>query len=410
MTTEYTPRSFELQTRRSSRAEQKMAEYALFDGFTPLEEAKSPTETIKRALEAKIIEQPAAIEAITEALDRSRIRLRGDSRPIATLAFLGPTGVGKSETAKMLSEFIADGDDANLIKIDCSDYSHGHEITKLTGSPPSYVGYGQDPLLSSDNIKQPGTVILFDEIEKGSPELYHLMLQITGDGELKLNNGDVTSFRDTIIILTSNLGAKEMSRELGEAPVGFGIASGQRRERPQLEKIASESFKKHFTPEFVNRLNKLIIFHPLSSEGLGKILDIKLADANTEYEEEHGVHVSLTEKTRDHLVGIAAQEPQYGARPLVRALEDNVQSELGRYIGSGQVPEGTHIRVFHKSEAQDEYVRRSENPLIFAAREDLSIKKKVIPSTTINDPHFLVAEDAEAQKRGTFGQPLDPED
>jgi ATP-dependent Clp protease ATP-binding subunit ClpA len=379
MSAEYAPETANVMAVEHQRIEpvarhvrKKLASYALED-FLILDSVESPYEAMRKELEAMIVEQPAAIDAIIDAVDRHEVRLPGDNRPIANLAFLGPTGVGKSETAKVLSQ-VMEGGYGNLIKLDCSNFSHGHEVASLTGSPPGYIGREQNPFFSKQIIEQPGTVVLFDEVEKGSPQLYNLMLQIMGDGELRLNNGNLVSFRDAIIVLTSNLGAKEMSAQLTGTPLGFNTDK-KATDKDSLETVAKKNFEEFFTPEFVNRLNKLVVFHPLSEEGLGKVLDTKLEQINVQYEQQYGARVSLSETTRTHLVEIAAKEPHLGARPLVRALEDNIQSTFGRYVGTGQVGEGTHIRVFHQSELPQNMRRASDGTLIFATRPDPTIRK-----------------------------------
>lgn len=360
---------------KSKRTKRRIGKHALaFDGFVPMGHVESKFAPVRSELQERIIDQPEAIDAIIEALERSEIRLPNDKRPIASLAFLGPTGVGKSETAKVLSELL-DKDEPNIIKIDCSNFSHGHEVASLTGSPPGYVGHNITPVLEKSKVEKPGTVILFDEIEKGSPELYNLMLQIMGDGELQLNNGDVALFRDTVIIITSNLGAKEMTSQLSKMPFGLG-AIQQEVSRNDLEKTATKAFTHFFKPEFINRLNKLVVFHPLTTEGLGSVLDVKLAEVNEEYEKQLGVRLSLSDATRDFLVNLALEEAHNGARPLVRALEDHVQTEFGRHIGSGSVLEGTHVRVYHASEAPDDYEIPGGKELIFTSIVDETIEKE----------------------------------
>lgn len=344
------------------------------EGFVLLGEVGSPYDYMRSELQAKVVDQPAAMDAIVEAFDRVDLRLPGDHRPIANFGFLGPTGTGKSATAKTLAAFLCNGE-PNLIEIDCSNYSNGHEVTSLVGAPPSFVGHDQEPQLAKDKVEVPGTVVLFDEIEKGSSKLYNLMLQIMGNGVLKLARGEEVSFRDTVIILTSNLGAKEMSRQQSATPLGFAD-----RARPvdteSLESVARKSFEEHFTPEFVNRLNKMVVFQPLTNEGLGGVLDVKLAEANEHYEAEYGIKLSLSDETRSHLIEIAAADRHLGARPLVRALEDNVQSMLGRYKNTGKLPEGTHIRVVHRSEVPDTANGVNGSPLLFTAQADASIRKR----------------------------------
>lgn len=360
------------------RAVRNLGSHAIaFEGFEPMGIVESQYAWMKQELESKIIDQPEAVKAITEALERSAIRMPTDKRAIANLAFLGPTGVGKSETAKVLAELLGRMQGAttgNLIKIDCSNYQHGHEIATLTGSPPGYVDGNIEPMLSRNNIEKPGTVILFDEIEKGSPELYNLMLQITGDGELKMSRGTKTSFHNTIIILTSNLGAKEMSEQLSRTPFGLGAV----REAPNkenLESIAKKAFKKHFRPEFSNRLDKLVLFQSLTENGLGNVLEVKLSQANIQYEKQLGIRVSLSDAAKAHLVEKANLEPENGARPVVRAFENDILTKLGSYVGGNHIPEGTHIKVFHISEAPEGYEHNDDIPLIFARKTDTTIKK-----------------------------------
>lgn len=370
------------------------------DGFIVLDMAASPYDHVREKLESRVVDQPAAIDAIIEAIERSSVRLESDNRPIANLAFLGPTGVGKSETAKTLSTLMADGK-SNLIKIDCSNFSQGHEVMALIGSPPSYVGHDITPQFSKEAVEQPGTVILFDEIEKGSTELYNLMLQIMGDGQLRLNNGNSVSFRETIVVLTSNLGAREMSDQLSPSRLGF-VNKDSETDKESLEKIARKSFTDFFSPEFANRLNKVVVFHPLGTEALSRVLDVKVAEASAEYEKQFGVRLTLSDATREHLVNIAAEEPHLGARPLVRALEENIQTTFGRYSTRG-LPEGTHVRVIHRTEVPDTYRVQGDGALIFTAKPDASIRKQRVPialpaAPEINDeaPDVDLGDDPEA--------------
>jgi ATP-dependent Clp protease ATP-binding subunit ClpA len=354
-----------------------IAQQIFLDGFLPMERPTSAKEQFRSTMNQRIIGQPSAIDAIVSGLDTQEIRGENDKKPIATLAFLGPTGVGKSETAKVLAELLG-ADTANLVKIDCSNYSQGHEIANLTGSPFGYVGSESPALLSKKRIEQPGTVVLFDEIEKGSQPLYNLMLQIMDDGELPLKNGSVTSFRDTVIIITSNLGAKKMRNVTTDRSVGFG--NPQRiTDKKSLENIATKDFEEYFNPEFINRLDKLVVFHPLDEESLAGVLQSHLQQANVQLEESFGIRLSLSEATVDHLVQTALEKPEFGARPLIRAFKQNVQSTLGQYHGSNEIAEGSEIRVFHRDEFPEDHPSRDGRQLVFASREDSSIKRKVEP-------------------------------
>jgi ATP-dependent Clp protease ATP-binding subunit ClpC len=223
------------------------------------------------------------------------------------------------------------------------------------------------------------------------------------DGELQLNNGDVTSFRDALIIMTSNLGAKEMAASLSGLPLGFAGRDRQA-STDQLEEVAKKSFKEHFRPEFINRLTEMVVFHPLDRDGLGQVLDSKLALTNTEYESELGARISISQAVRDYLIDIAARELHMGARPLVRALDSNIYTAFGRYWGSNAIAEGTHVRVFHRSEL-GQAMADDESPLVFASKADNSIRKR-------QDPKALVAafsNQAAAGARETEPEEVEPE-
>ena len=379
----------------TGRHARELGKRAMVEGFMIMELAQSPFEEIRQEMRSRVVEQDDAIDTIIEALERAPVRKQDDQRPMANLAFLGPTGVGKSEVAKTLADLMDDDGDGAIIKIDCSNYSNGHEVLMLTGSPPSYVGHTQEPLLSKHRVEGSRKVVLFDEVEKGSEKLYDLMLQIMGDGELTLNNGDTVSFRDTVVVLTSNLGAKEMSAELSPVSLGF---SGQKKStsKERLDSVATKQFTDFFKPEFINRLTKMAVFHPLSSEGLGRVLDVKLDDLNVEYEDEHGARITLTNTTREHLVAVAQQEPHLGARPLIRALEEEVQTVFGRYVGAGMVSEGTHIRVFHRDELPEEHQPQDGSTLVFTAKRDESLRKYRPPQaiTAATHPALVKAEEA----------------
>ncbi len=352
-----------------------MGARAVFEGFMPMDHVSEShlARYIREELEEKIIGQQSAIDAIAAAMDRDDVRLEKDPRPLATLAFLGPTGVGKSETAKTLAEATKRHYMNSLIKIDCSDFSHGHEVASLVGSPPGYVSREQVPILDADKVDD-ASVILFDEIEKGSPELHRLMLQIMGDGTLRLNNGKTAHFRHAAIILTSNLGAKEMAQRLSDSSLGFGNPQKKQPTTASLEQVAKRSFTEYFAPEFINRIDSLVVFQPLSEDTLREVLSTKLYDLNKSYIARFGVKLSLSDGAETHLVARAREETHLGARPLIRAFESEVQSQFGRYIGSGYASEGTHIRVFHASEVPDSDADTQQ--LVFMSAPDASLRRK----------------------------------
>jgi ATP-dependent Clp protease ATP-binding subunit ClpA len=372
------PLETRIPTGKREKVKRHMAEQAFLGDFLPLIEPDGIWEDLREHLKEKISDQSEAIDALVSVMDRWDVRTEKDNRPVATLAFLGPTGVGKTETAQVLSEYLRRAP-GKLVKIDCTNFSQGHEIASLVGSPPGYKDHDQEPFLSKKKIEKPGTVILFDEIEKGAPELFDLMLPILEDGTLQLNNGEVVNFRECIIILTSNLGAKDLQAEINKYPMGFGDREIET-DTKVLNSKALKAFKEYFKPEFINRIDELVVFHPLSREGLARVLLSKLDELSQFYEDEFGVRISLTEATIGYLVAIAQKEPELGARPLVRAFKAHIQATFGKYIASGSVPEGTHVRIFHREEFPEDYQHPGDKELIFASKHDARIKKKVEPS------------------------------
>lgn len=365
------------------------------DGFMTYEcdHRSEMAAAIHEELSDAIIGQPAAIDAIADAFDRSEVRSENDHRPKACLAFLGPTGVGKSETAKVLAQVLSESTESSLIKVDGSSYSQGHEVANLTGSPLGYVGSNVDPLLCKKNVEKPGTVILFDEIEKGAPELHRLLLQIMGDGELKMKNGKTVNFRDAIVILTSNLGAREMQRELADNSLGFGVHTPNT-DRTSLETTATKAFKQFFDPELINRLDKLVVFHGLNENDMGIVLDSKLATLNDEYIERFGAQILLSDAAKAHIVAEAAKTPELGGRALIRAFESHVLNSFGRYVGAGNNTNGVDIKFFHARELGDEHEMTAPSSLVLATRPNYTIKKSVpskeiqpVQSTTTTPQH-----------------------
>lgn len=373
-------------TRRQLLGEQALA------GFTLLPEIETSYEAARDHLLSMIIGQEAAVDAIISALDRSGVRSFGDNRPIASFAFLGPTGVGKTETAKVLSEVLS-WDDPHLVRIDCSAFSHGHEVASLTGAPPGYTGREQPPILEPRRIEPYGTVVLFDEIEKGSRELTNLLLQIMDNGLIELTNGEMVSFKDAVVVMTSNLGAREMAREAGSSRAGFGVADATPRDKDVIQSAALKGFKDFFSPEFVNRLSDAVVFHPLDEPALHEVLAMKLNNMNRSYVEDYGARIRLSGVAQNHLVAQAFEQQAYGVRPLIRALEKEVISNFGRYTAQDKIQEGTEVYVYHRSELGDAVAESYKSELIFATRRDESLRAKplVIPNDMI-DPLFAMGE------------------
>ena len=350
-----------------------------------LPEIDTAHEVVRDHLRSRVIGQDTAIDAIVNALDRSEVRSSYDNRPVATFAFLGPTGVGKTELATALAE-IRSQFGPNLISINCGMYSHGHEVTTLTGAPPSYVGREQPPILTADRVEQEGTVILFDEIEKGAKELHNLLLHITDTGKLQLNDGTEVSFRDAVIILTSNLGSREMSREAGGGRAGFGTIEGST-SKDAIEAAALKGFSDFFTPEFVGRTER-IVFHSLNETQLHQVIDVKLSNLNRDYIDEHGATVQLSDGVRERLVEKALSEKVSGVRPLVTALDKEIAAPFGRYVFHGHIEEGTEVHVYHKDELSEHTATSHKSEYIFTMRRNNKLRKKPVDVPPAPAPIF----------------------
>lgn len=307
---------------------------------------QNPLDEIERKIRDNIFGQERAIESVIRVLNRARFGFSaGNSRrPRATLLFLGPTGVGKTATARRLAQLLRSEGEA-FLKIDCSLFSQGHEVSALVGAPPSYVGRDQKPLLNPDIIEQENSIVLFDEIEKGQPELWNLLLQIMEDGEiLLLNGGRRVSFQNSIVILTTNVGAKEMVDYLDRRTIGFRAtvqdveATGQ-----QIYQIGFDALQRVFQPEWINRLDEIIAFRPLSSETLRNVLDRMLAESNQQYLR-HGISVEVTPEAKEYFLE-KGFEPRFGARPLRQRLLKELDAPLSDLLASGGIPHGSQVLV-----------------------------------------------------------------
>ncbi len=324
---------------------------ACADATPPLQRAErgtqNPLDRIERDLREHIFGQERAIESIVRALNRARLGFAAGNnrRPQAVLLFLGPTGVGKTETARTLARLLHADDRGAFLKIDCSIFSQGHEVSALVGAPPSYIGRDQKPLLNPEIIEQPDSVILFDEIEKGKPELWNLLLQIMEDGEiLLLNGGRRVSFRNSIVILTTNVGAQEMVDFLDQRVIGFRTprtdveATGR-----QIYQIGVEALQRVFTPEWINRIDEIVAFRPLSSDILAQVLERMLYESNQQYLRQ-GIHVELTPAARRYFLE-KGFDARFGARPLRQCLLKELDAPLADLIASGGIPRGSKVTV-----------------------------------------------------------------
>lgn len=275
----------------------------------------------------RVIGQKDAIEAISNAVRRSRSGVQDTNRPFGSFLFLGPTGVGKTELAKSLAEFLFD-DQGALLRFDMSEYMEKHSVSKLIGAPPGYVGYEQGGRLTEAVRRRPYQVILFDEIEKANPDIFNILLQILDEGRLTDSHGKLIDFRNTILILTSNLGAEMMLR---------GTAESVKDEVMKIVKLA-------FRPEFLNRLDEIIIFHGLTKDDIYKIIDVQFSYLQKMLAKRK-LSISLSQEAKE-LIAQTGYDPEYGARPLKRVIQECIQNNLAKLVLSGEVVEGDELIVY----------------------------------------------------------------
>ncbi len=280
---------------------------------------------VEDELRKEVVGQDAAIRAVARAIKRNKAGLSDQNRPIGSFMFLGPTGVGKTQTAKTLAKFLFDTEKA-LIRIDMSEYMEKHAVSRLVGAPPGYVGYEEGGQLTEAVRRKPYSVILFDEIEKAHPDVFNILLQVLDDGRLTDNKGVTVDFRNTIIIMTSNIASDKIM---------------EFRDPADREAAVKDELKRYFKPEFLNRLDDIIIFNPLTQEAIIEIVDIMFR-AIQEKLKERDIKVELTQKAKE-LVAKAGFDPVYGARPLKRALYDLVEDNLAELILSDKVQDGDSV-------------------------------------------------------------------
>jgi ATP-dependent Clp protease ATP-binding subunit ClpC len=285
-----------------------------------------------------VIGQKEAVSALCKALRRSRADLKDPRRPIGTFALLGPTGVGKTLLAKSLAEQLF-GDAKALIQLDMSEYMEKFNVSRLIGSPPGYVGYEEGGQLTEQVRRKPYSVVLFDEIEKAHPDVWNLLLQILEEGKLTDNVGRVVNFRNTIILMTSNVGSDTIKRQ---STLGFSPITDENSYEKMREHIMEEA-KKTFRPEFLNRLDDLIVFRSLTKPDLIEILDLEINKVMQRLKARN-ILLQLDDKAKDLLVS-RGYDPQYGARPMRRAVERSLEDPLAEEILKGAFHDGEPIQV-----------------------------------------------------------------
>lgn len=299
-------------------------------------------------LNGKVIGQDEAIKKLTKAIQRTRVGLKDPTKPIGTFVFLGPTGVGKTELAKVLSTYLFDKEDS-LVRIDMSEYMEKFSVSRLVGAPPGYVGYEEGGQLTEKVRRKPYSVVLLDEIEKAHPDVFNILLQVLDDGILTDGLGRRVDFRNTIIIMTSNIGVRDL-KDFGSG-IGFSTQSKMDNNEAIMKDTIQKALKKTFSPEFLNRLDDVIIFNSLSREDIHKIIDISLTKLLSRIEN-IGYKVKLTDKAKDFLAD-KGYDPQYGARPLNRAIQKYLEDQIAEEILKGEIGEGDTLMADHDGEASE---------------------------------------------------------
>jgi ATP-dependent Clp protease ATP-binding subunit ClpC len=289
-------------------------------------------------LNGKVIGQEEAIKKLTKAIQRTRVGLKDPKKPIGSFIFLGPTGVGKTELAKVLATYLFDKDDS-LVRIDMSEYMEKFSVSRLVGAPPGYVGYEEGGQLTEKVRRKPYSVVLLDEIEKAHPDVFNILLQVLDDGILTDGLGRRVDFRNTIIIMTSNIGVRDL-KDFGSG-IGFASAAKQQSDDENMKTTIQNALKRAFSPEFLNRLDDLIVFNSLQREHIHKIIDItlkKLFDRIIQI----GYNVELSDKAKDFLAE-KGYDQQFGARPLNRAIQKYLEDPVAEEILKGEIEEGGTI-------------------------------------------------------------------
>ncbi|HEU5230261.1 MAG TPA: AAA family ATPase, partial [Ktedonobacteraceae bacterium] len=278
----------------------------------------------------RVVGQELALQTVSDAIRRSRAGLQDPNRPLASFLFLGPTGVGKTELARALAEFLFDDEQA-IVRIDMSEYMEKHSVSRLIGAPPGYVGYEEGGQLTEAVRRRPYSVVLLDEIEKAAPEVFNILLQILDDGRLTDGQGRTVDFKNTVIIMTSNVGSSWLHEYDG--------MDEETIQRTIRQRLREEGFR----PEFINRIDEVIIFHKISREQMKNIVDIQINRLRPRLAERH-ITLHLTDAARD-LLAEEGYDPQFGARPLKRVIQKEVENRIARGILDGSIRDGDDVEI-----------------------------------------------------------------
>jgi len=350
----------ELESHRETVGEEQVADVVSMMSGIPVQRiAEAEGKKLKNMLadlKANVIGQDEALTKITKAIQRNRAGLKDPNKPIGTFIFLGPTGVGKTQLAKVLAEYLFDTTEA-LIRIDMSEYMEKFSVSRLVGAPPGYVGYEEGGQLTEKVRRKPYAVVLLDEIEKAHPDVFNLLLQVLDEGRLTDSLGRKIDFRNTIIIMTSNIGTRQL-KDFGQG-LGFNIRKSPEEENEHAKYIIQKALKRAFAPEFLNRVDDVVLFNTLSKEHISKIIDIELKGL-FERVEALNYKLKITAKAKDFIAG-KGFDPQFGARPLKRAIQKYLEDEMAEAIIQNRIEDGSTITIDYNTK-EDKMVVKIVSP------------------------------------------------
>ena len=301
---------------------------------------------MEKTLNSTLIGQADAVKKLTRAIQRSRAGLKSKTKPIGTFIFLGPTGVGKTELAKQLAKFMFSSEDS-LIRIDMSEYGEKFTASKMMGAPPGYVGYENGGQLTEKVKRKPYSVILLDEIEKAHPDIFNTLLQVLDEGHMTDGTGRKVDFKNTVIIMTSNVGVKQLQEFGSGIGFGFATAASVEKQKELANQILEKAISKQFAPEFINRIDDIIIFNSLEKTDIGKIIDIEFADLY-ERVKENGYTVEVTKSAKKFLIDKGYDE-KFGARPLKRVIQSHLEDLIAEAFIDNKIKDGDHLVITHKA-------------------------------------------------------------
>ncbi|MBO5229080.1 MAG: ATP-dependent Clp protease ATP-binding subunit, partial [Lachnospiraceae bacterium] len=311
---------------------------------------------LESMLHNRVVGQEEAVTSVARAIRRGRVGLKDPNRPIGSFLFLGPTGVGKTELSKALADAMF-GSESALIRVDMSEFMEKHTVSKLIGSPPGYVGYDEGGHLSEKVRRNPYSVVLFDEVEKAHPDVFNVLLQVLDDGHITDSTGRVVDFKNTVIIMTSNAGAENI---VAPKTLGFTSMVDEKQSHENMKSKVMDEVKRIFKPEFINRIDEIIVFHTLNREQIGQIVDIMMNTVNKRTLEQMKLSIELDEAAKNYILD-KGYDSKYGARPLRRAIQNELEDKLAELILEGTIKSGNKVKVTVKDEKLSFGLKRGTN-------------------------------------------------